>query len=40
MDNMNGVQNDMNKSMRGIKTSALILSPEEKPVTSFFEEPI
>lgn len=39
MDNMNGVQNDMNKSMSGIKTAALTLSPEEKPVTSFFEEP-
>lgn len=39
MDNMNGVQNDMNKSMSGIKTSALTLTPEEKPVTTFFEEP-
>ena len=39
MDNMNGIQNDMNKSMSGIKASALTLTPEEKPVTTFFEEP-
>lgn len=39
MDNMNGIQNDINKSMSGIKASALTLTPEEKPSTTFFEEP-